>query len=113
MTATTAMAIKPKNRVERFREYLENNLIADDYNNLHLRLGHVGSHRITRLLNPTKDNLNQFDAEEVVILAKMLKTTPQDLVFGWGIGQDNISLTQANSMVAPEGCTIGVVEHIA
>lgn len=109
----TATAVKPKNRVERFREYLEKQLIADDYNNLHLRLGHAGTHRITRLLNPTKDNLNQFDAEEVVILARMLKTTPQELVFTWGIGQDNITLSQANSMVMVEGCAIGVVKHVA
>lgn len=113
MTATTALAIKPKNRVELFQELLTNNLIADDYNNLHLRLGHTGTHRITRLLNPTKDNLSQFDAEEVLILAKMLKTTPQELIFTWGIGQDNITLSQANSMVAPEGSMIGVVAHVA
>lgn len=108
-----ATAIKPKNKTELFIELLEDRLTAGQYNNLHILLGHNGSHRVTRLLNPTCDKLAEFNLEEVYIFSKMLRVTPTELVFDWGVGKDNISLSQAEAMVEDEGMSIGPIQHAA
>lgn len=110
MSATTA--IKPKNRVEKFTELLDALPFHQRYD-LHKLLGHVGSHRLTRLLNPLNDRLGDFNATEVGALANLLNMTPQDLIMNWGLGRNTITLDEADALVADEGYVFGLVNHIA
>lgn len=108
-----ATAIKPKNKVERFTEYLENNLTKQQYDNLSYLLGYSTTNRISRLINPSLDNLSQFNANEVAILANELSkntehpVTPQDLILEWGLGVKVITLDEANALVQEQGLELG------
>lgn len=100
-------AIKPKNQVERFVEFLQQNLSAGEYNTLYLAMGHNATNRLTRLLNPESGNLGGFNASEVEVLSQKLRIPPQDLITQWGLGISTITLDEANALVQEQGIALG------
>ena len=103
----TATAINPKNKVERFVDYLQTNLSKQAYENLSKTFGYNTTNRVSRLLNPSADLLGQFNAKEVAILAEMLEVFPQDLIMDWGLGVQAITLDEANALVKDDGLELG------
>ncbi len=108
---STATAIKPKNRVESFNELLDG-LEHKDRVILHKLLGHNGSNRLTRLINPMADNLGEFTAKEVAILSELLSIPAHELIMHWGLGRNMITLDEANELVQGAGYAWGLVNHI-
>lgn len=102
-----ATAIKPKNKVERFVEYLQTTLSKQTYENLSYTFGYDTTNRISRLLNPSADLLSKFNAKEVAILADLLDVTPQELIMTWGLGIEVITLDEANVLVQKQGLELG------
>lgn len=109
----TTVAIKPKSKSELFTEYLQENLSKSQYDTLYLRLGMTNTNRLTRMLNPDDNRLGDFSSGEVMILANLLRVSPEDLIMDWGLGVNNITLDQANQMVKNQGIEIGFVQHAA
>ena len=103
----SATAIQPKNRTERFIEFLQHKLDEETYDRLHFTLGYKTTNRISRLLNPEADNLGSFTAHEVGKLSEALNIPPQELIREWGLGVNIITLDEANALVQEQGMEIG------
>lgn len=112
-TATATAEIKQKNRVELFIEQKLDKLPYEVRASLHKRLGHHGSHRLTRLLNPLADSLGDFTAQEVKTLAEVLDMPAHELIMDWGLGRNAITIDQANELVGEDGFEWGLVHHIS
>ena len=111
--STATAEIKQKNRVELFTEQVLDKLPYGVRASLHKSLGHHGSHRLTRLLNPLADSLGDFTAQEVKALAEVLDMPAHELIMDWGLGRNEITIDEANELVAEEGYVWGLVHHIA
>lgn len=111
--STATAEIKQKNRVELFTEQVLDKLPYAVRASLHKRLGHSGSNRLTRLLNPLADSLGDFTAQEVKTLSEVLEMPAHELIMEWGLGRNAITIDQANELVANDGYAWGLVHHIA
>lgn len=111
--STATAEIKQKNRVELFIEQKLDKLPYSVRASLHKSLGHPGSHRLTRLLNPLADSLGDFTAQEVKALAEVLKVPAHELITEWGLGRNVITIDEANELVQDDGFAWGLVHHIA
>ena len=116
--STATAEPKAKNRVELFTEQVLDKLPYAVRASLHRRLGHHGSNRLTRLINPLADSLGDFTAQEVKALAEVLAEASIDvpaheLITEWGLGRNAISIDEANELVANDGFAWGLVHHIA
>lgn len=111
--STATAEPKQKNRVELFTEQVLDKLPYAVRASLHRRLGHHGSNRLSRLINPLADSLGDFTAQEVKALAEVVEVPAHELIMDWGLGRNVITLDEANELVQEDGYVWGLVHHIA
>jgi len=90
----------------KFAAHLRDQLNEFELDDLKNALGHSR-------FNSLMEGQDDWDKEEIGIVAEALDEFPQDILLQHRVGWSNTTLEELSALIAPDGLEIGVVAHAA
>lgn len=87
-----------KNIMDKFRKFLKSKLTAEVYEELHTKLDTTSNPMTKNRLTLIKNSPNRANLDDVLNLASLLNVPAYTLVMDYGMGKDDITLSQMDNL---------------